>query len=107
MKEPQVSASILISCNIATITDTGRKAMNQGEDGYLYLPDLGEVNEVTIVEWLKAEGEDFSAGEDLVEVETEKTTFIVDAPTAGRIERILIKSGEKAHFGDKLAKLAS
>ncbi len=81
--------------------------MNEAENDYLYLPDLGEVNEVTIVEWLKTEGEGFSSGEDLVEVETEKTTFIVDAPAAGRIERILRKTGEKAHFGDKLAQLAS
>jgi pyruvate dehydrogenase E2 component (dihydrolipoamide acetyltransferase) len=80
--------------------------MTKGDNNYLYLPDLGEVDEVTIVEWLKTEGEGFSAGEDLVEVETEKTTFIVDAPEPGRIERILLQAGEKAHFGDKLAKLA-
>ena len=57
--------------------------MEQDKDNYLRLPDLGEVDEVTIVEWLKGEGESFSLGDDLVEVETEKTTFIVDAPATG------------------------
>ena len=79
--------------------------MNEENDNYLTLPDLGEVDEVTIVEWLKNEGETFAVGDDLVEVETEKTTFIVDAPRSGRIKRIMRKAGEKAYRGDHLAEL--
>jgi len=78
--------------------------MSKSDNGYLHLPDLGEVDEVTVVEWLKKEGERFSAGEDVVEVETEKTTFVIDAPADGKIEQIIIKQGEKAHLGDRLAK---
>ena len=81
--------------------------MEQDNDNYLRLPDLGEVDEVTIVEWLKGEGESFSLGDDLVEVETEKTTFIVDAPSDGRMVRITRKEGEKARVGDPLAELTS
>ena len=81
--------------------------MSEENDKYLHLPDLVEVDEVTIVEWLKGEGESFAVGDDLVEVETEKTTFIVDAPAAGRIERILRSAGEKARTGDRLAELTS
>ena len=81
--------------------------MERRDDNYLHLPDLGEVDEVVIVEWLKGEGAAFAAGDDLVEVETEKTTFIVDAPAAGRIEHILRKAGEKARVGDRLAELSS
>lgn len=81
--------------------------MTEEKDNYLHLPDLGEVEDVTIVEWLKSEGENYSLGDDLVEVETEKTTFIVDAPAAGRIKRILLNTGEKAHTGDRLAELFS
>jgi len=81
--------------------------MSKESDNYLPLPDLGEVDEVTVVEWLKGEGENFEVGDDLVEVETEKTTFIVDAPAAGRIERILLRAGEKARTGERLAELSS
>ncbi len=79
---------------------------NQGSgDNLLRLPDLGEVDEVTIIEWLKAEGDDFATGDELLEVETEKTTFIIDAPHAGRIARVVRKAGEKASFDDVLAEL--
>ena len=69
------------------------------------LPDLGEVEEVTITSWLKAEGEHVAAGEDLLEVETEKTTFVVEAPAAGRIARILKQEGEKAERDELLAEI--
>ena len=77
------------------------------EEKYLNLPDLGEVDEVTIVEWLKKEGDAFDLGDDLVEVETEKTTFVVDAPYDGKIEHIIRAAGEKARIGEHLAKLSA
>ena len=70
------------------------------------LPDLGEVDEVTITEWLKAEGEVVTAGEDLLEVETEKTTFVVEAPTDGTLVRIVKREGDKAKRDDILAEIA-
>ena len=69
------------------------------------LPDLGEVDEVTIIAWLNEEGETLRAGEDLVEVETEKTTFVIDTPRDGRLKRIVKKEGEKAHLNDLLAEI--
>ncbi len=69
------------------------------------LPDLGEVEEVTITSWLKAEGEHVAAGEDLLEVETEKTTFVVEAPADGRLARILKQEGEKAKRDELLAEI--
>jgi|LZCG01.1.fsa_nt_gb 2-oxoglutarate dehydrogenase E2 component (dihydrolipoamide succinyltransferase) len=80
--------------------------MSEQASGEVRLPDLGEVAEVTIVDWLKKEGEMLEAGEDLVEVETEKTTFVIDAPKAGRLARIVKEEGEKAHFNDLLAEIA-
>jgi len=63
------------------------------------------VEEVTITSWLKAEGEHVAAGEDLLEVETEKTTFVVEAPAAGRLARILKQEGEKAERDELLAEI--
>ncbi|HHE51819.1 MAG TPA: hypothetical protein ENL30_02005, partial [Candidatus Acetothermia bacterium] len=48
----------------------------------------------------------FDLGDDLVEVETEKTTFVVDAPRAGKIERVMLHAGEKARIGTHLAELS-
>ena len=72
----------------------------------LRLPDLGEIDEVTVVQWLKREGEMLDAGEDLLEVETEKTTFVVEAPQAGCLKRIVRKEGERARRDDLLAEIA-
>ncbi len=70
------------------------------------LPDLGEVDEVTITAWLKAEGDAVTAGEDLLEVETEKTTFVVEAPTDGTLVRIVKREGDKAKQDELLAEIA-
>jgi pyruvate/2-oxoglutarate dehydrogenase complex dihydrolipoamide acyltransferase (E2) component len=69
------------------------------------LPDLGEVGEVVIVAWLKKEGETVAAGDELVEVETEKTTFVVDAPQTGRLARIAKRENETARLNDLLAEI--
>ena len=78
-----------------------------GEDfpAEVRLPDLGEIDEVTVVKWLKKEGEVLKAGEELLEVETEKTTFVIEAPQAGQLNRIVKKEGQKARFDDLLAKI--
>jgi len=70
------------------------------------LPDLGEVEEVTVVGWLKGIGDPVTEGEDLVEVETEKTTFVVPAPASGRIERIAAEEGGKVKAGGLLGEIA-
>jgi len=75
------------------------------ETAEVRLPDLGEVAEVTITNWLKQEGDTVAAGEDLLEVETEKTTFVVAAPADGRIVRVLKKQGEKAKRDELLAEI--
>jgi len=70
------------------------------------LPDLGEINEVRVVDWLRQEGETVVAGEGLVEVETEKTTFVVEAPQAGKLALIVKKKGDKAQINELLARIS-
>ncbi len=70
------------------------------------LPDLGEIDEVTVVDWLRQEGETIVAGEGLVEVETEKTTFVVEAPQDGKLALIVKKKGDKARINELLARIS-
>jgi len=70
------------------------------------LPDLGEISEVTVVGWLRQEGETVVAGEGLVEVETEKTTFVVEAPQDGKLALIVKKKGDKARINELLARIS-
>lgn len=71
----------------------------------LRLPDLGEIDEVKVVGWLKKIGDRVEPGEELLEVETNKTTFVVEAEIGGKITRILVDVGEKASRGDLLAEI--
>ena len=59
------------------------------------VPALGEsVSEATIAKWLKKLGEPVAADEPLVELETDKVSVEVPAPSAGVLSEISAKEGE-------------
>ena len=59
------------------------------------VPTLGEsVSEATIGKWFKKPGDTVKADEPLVELETDKVTLEVNAPTAGVLGEIVAKEGE-------------
>lgn len=66
-----------------------------------------EIIESVVVFWHKSEGDWVEAGDVVVEIQTEKAVFEVDAPVAGRIESIRVKRGEVAIVGDVLATISS
>jgi pyruvate/2-oxoglutarate dehydrogenase complex dihydrolipoamide acyltransferase (E2) component len=54
------------------------------------LPDLGEgVREGEVARWLVEVGQEVAEDEPLVEIQTDKTTVAVDAPTSGTLVHIL------------------
>jgi 2-oxoglutarate dehydrogenase E2 component (dihydrolipoamide succinyltransferase) len=59
------------------------------------VPTLGEsVSEATIGKWFKKPGDAVKADEPLVELETDKVTLEVNAPSAGVLGEIVAKEGE-------------
>ncbi len=59
------------------------------------VPTLGEsVTEATIGKWFKQPGDAIKADEPLLELETDKVTLEVNAPTAGVLSEIVAKAGE-------------
>jgi len=69
------------------------------------LPDLGDVDTVRVVAWLVEAGASVAEGDDLVEVETEKTTFVVPAPSGGRLVEILAAEGATLERGGLLGRI--
>ncbi|MEO1530445.1 MAG: 2-oxo acid dehydrogenase subunit E2, partial [Planctomycetota bacterium] len=70
------------------------------------IPTVGEsITEVQLGQWLKAEGDWVSAGEDLVEIETEKASVQLPSPAAGFLENITKQSEEFADVGEVVAKI--
>jgi 2-oxoglutarate dehydrogenase E2 component (dihydrolipoamide succinyltransferase) len=64
------------------------------------VPTLGEsVTEATIGQWFKKVGEAVAADEPVVELETDKVTIEVPAPSAGVLETISAKPGDTVNVG--------
>ncbi len=68
------------------------------------VPTLGEsVTEATVAQWLKQPGDAVAADEPLVELETDKVTLEVGAPTAGVLGEIKAETGASVEVGALLA----
>ena len=57
----------------------------------------------TIVKWNRAEGETFSSGDVLCEVETDKATMEYEAASDGTLRKITAPAGSKVRVGDLIA----
>jgi 2-oxoglutarate dehydrogenase E2 component (dihydrolipoamide succinyltransferase) len=67
----------------------------------IHVPELGEsVTDATVGKWLKSEGDQVEAGEPLVELETDKINFEVEAEEAGVLESISKGEGETVNVGE-------
>ena len=68
------------------------------------VPLLGEgVEEVTIIKWLKKEGDSVNELEPLLEVNTDKVDTEIPAPASGTVLRIVAEEGVPAKVGAVLA----
>ena len=69
----------------------------------LIVPTLGEsITEATVSKWLKKVGESFEVDEPLVEIETDKITVEVPAPSAGVLSKITVQEGKDVNIGGVL-----
>jgi pyruvate/2-oxoglutarate dehydrogenase complex dihydrolipoamide acyltransferase (E2) component len=72
------------------------------------MPPLGQTSdELRILTWLKAEGDEVALGEALLEIETDKATHEVEATAAGTLLRILRHDGETVGEGTVIGYLGT
>jgi 2-oxoglutarate dehydrogenase E2 component (dihydrolipoamide succinyltransferase) len=70
------------------------------------VPSLGEsITSATVARWMKHEGDAVAADEPLVELETDKVTVEVSAPSAGVLTSIAAPEGSEVPVGAVLAML--
>ncbi len=70
------------------------------------VPTLGEsVTEATVAKWFKKPGDAVKADEPLVELETDKVTVEVPAPTSGVLKDQFVKEGDTVEVGAKLGSI--
>jgi 2-oxoglutarate dehydrogenase E2 component (dihydrolipoamide succinyltransferase) len=71
------------------------------------VPTLGEsISEATVGKWFKKAGESVHADEPLVELETDKVTLEVNAPSAGVLSEIAAETGQTVAIGALLGQLS-
>ena len=71
------------------------------------VPTLGElITEATVGKWFKKAGDSVSADEPLVELETDKVTLEVNAPSAGVLSEIAAETGQTVAIGALLGQLS-
>lgn len=72
------------------------------------MPKLGfDMQEGTLVRWVKVEGEEVNKGEVLAEIETDKATVEVESSFSGVVARHLVAQGDIVPIGTPIAVIAA
>ena len=70
------------------------------------VPQLGQTKlEVTIENWLVAEGDHIEKGEPLYELSNEKLSQEIKSPATGTVAKLLVAKGDKVNPGDFIAEI--
>ena len=73
----------------------------------IVLPDLGEgqdgVIEATVSCWSVEIGDLLEEGDDLMEIVTDKASFVVPSPVQGRLLKKCVEEDDPVHVGDVVA----
>lgn len=76
-------------------------------DFEVWMPKFGmTMQEGTITQWLKKEGDRVEKGEALFVVETEKVCTEVESPASGILTKIIVREGETVPVGETVAIIA-
>lgn len=70
----------------------------------ILMPSLGETSdELHVIEWLVAEGDEVQLGQPLLLVETDKAELEVESVAAGTVLKILVSAGEDVSVSTVIA----
>lgn len=96
--EPSGDTTVLAEA--ASADGAGKKS---GRVQTLVVPDLGDFEDVEVIEVHISRGDTVNVDDPLVTLETDKAAMEVPAIAAGRIESVLVKVGDKVSEGSSLA----
>ncbi|MGH1361724.1 MAG: dihydrolipoyl dehydrogenase [Burkholderiaceae bacterium] len=66
------------------------------------VPDIGDFDEVEVIEILVNVGDDIQAEQSLITVESDKASMEIPAPSAGKVSAILVAVGDKVAEGSPI-----
>jgi pyruvate dehydrogenase E2 component (dihydrolipoamide acetyltransferase) len=88
---------------LATPAKADSEPQRSGGVQTLVVPDLGDFEDVEVIEVFISKGDQIQVEDPLVTLETDKAAMDVPAIVAGRIESVLVKVGDKVSEGASLA----
>jgi pyruvate dehydrogenase E2 component (dihydrolipoamide acetyltransferase) len=79
--------------------------MQMGQKKDVLVPDLGNFKDVPVIEVLVKVGDTVKVEQNILTLESEKTSMDIPSPIAGKVTEIYVQSGVKMSFGDKILAL--
>jgi pyruvate dehydrogenase E2 component (dihydrolipoamide acetyltransferase) len=76
-----------------------------GAEREIQVPDIGDFDEVDVIEVLVKPGDRVAAEDSLITLESEKATLEIPSPVAGVVKEILVKVGDKVSQGRPIARV--
>ncbi len=70
------------------------------------VPDIGDFDDVPVVEVLVSVGDEVAAEDPLITLESDKASMDVPSPEAGTVEELLVDVGDTVSEGDAIARLS-
>ena len=63
------------------------------------VPDMGDFDEIPVIEVLVKEGDEINKEDPILTLESDKATMEVPSPFSGKVKNILLKVGDKVSQG--------
>ena len=76
------------------------------DNNTITLPDVGDFEDIEVIEVLIAVGDDVEAEQSIIILESDKATMEIPSPFGGKVESITVKIGDKLNEGDQIATLS-
>ncbi len=80
-----------------------KKSQPVASEKEIKVPDIGDFDEVEIIDVLVSEGDVVEVESPLISLESDKATMDIPSPYAGKIQKLLIKNGDKVSEGTTIA----